>query len=49
MSAFYEPAQIDIIKPYFDKFFVVLLEQYEKTGPMEFGLFFKNMLPKLDA
>lgn len=47
MGGFYSGDQLDIIEPYFDKFFDILYEQHEKSTHKKFEGFFYSMLPRV--
>ena len=47
MAGFYSYEQIDIIEPYFQKFFDILYEQHEKSTHKKFEGFFWSMLPRM--
>lgn len=47
MGGFYASDQMEIIEPYFDKFYDVLTELHEKYTYKEFDTFFHNMLPRM--
>lgn len=47
MAGFYSGEQMDIIAPYFDKFFDVLVEMHEKSTYKVFTGFFHSLLPRM--
>mmetsp|Transcript_17220 Transcript_17220/g.21745 ORF Transcript_17220/g.21745 Transcript_17220/m.21745 type:complete len:101 (-) Transcript_17220:11-313(-) len=47
MGGFYASEQMDIIEPYFDKFFDILPFMHEKSTHKTFESFFFNMLPRM--
>jgi len=47
MAGFYSWDQLDIIEPYFDKFFDCLAELHEKCTHKKFESFFYSMLPRM--
>ena len=48
MSGFYSVKQVDLVMPYWDKFFEVLPNIYEKQTFKYVEAFFNNMLPRVD-
>lgn len=47
MGSFYAADQLDIVEPYFDKFFDILPEMHEQMTHKAFEGFFYSMLPRL--
>lgn len=48
MGGFYSYKQLDIVRPYFDKFFDVLPQVYEKQAFKYVENFFHSLLPRMD-
>ena len=49
MAGFYSLNQIDIVQPYFDKFFDILVEMKNTKVNKEFESFFWNLLPSMQV
>lgn len=49
MAGFYALSQLEIVEPYFEKFFDILLEMHEKTTYKEFSSFFHSMMPRMQV
>ena len=47
MTGFYSANQLDIIEPYFDKFFDELVRQNQLSTHKKFEAFFHNLLPRM--
>ena len=47
MGGFYSFEQIDIVEPYFEKFFDILYEQHEKSTHKRFESFFFSLMPRM--
>ena len=47
MAGFYSLNQLDIVSPYFDKFFDVLPLIYKQSSYRSFQSFFYNLLPRM--
>jgi hypothetical protein len=48
MAGFYSWKQIDLVKPYFEKFYEVLPQIYEKNAFKYVENFFHQLLPRMD-
>jgi hypothetical protein len=48
MGGFYSYKQIDLIRPYFDKFFDVLPQIYEKQAFKYVEAFYHSLLPRME-
>ena len=48
MAGFYSWKQIDLVKPYFDKFYEVLPQIYEKNAFKYVENFFHSLLPRME-
>ena len=49
MAGFYAASQIDIVRPYFDKFFDVLVQMHSTKTHKDFEAFFYGLLPRLEV
>ncbi len=47
MAGFYSGEQMDIIEPYFDQFFDILVDLHEKSTYKVFTGFFHSLLPRI--
>ena len=48
MAGFYSYKQLDLIRPYFEKFFQVLPQIYEKQAFKNVEYFFHSLLPRME-
>lgn len=47
MAGFYVDSQFDLVEPYFEKFFDVLMEQHKTSTKKKFESFFHSMIPTM--
>ena len=47
MAGFYSFGQLDIVSPYFDKYFDILPTLYKQMSYRSFESFFYNLLPRM--
>ena len=47
LAGFYSYEQLDIVEPYFDKFYELIPFMQEKTNPKTFEAFFYGLLPRM--